>query len=712
MYKCINKIALNVFFCLIYSIGFAQIFKIDSLSSKGILLNKGWKWHTGDHPNWSKVDFDDSKWENIDPTKDIFDLPQVSKKGDIFWLRLSLFISDSALKEALIMTIRQSGASEVFLNGKLIQRIGVLSKDKNQIKAFSSSREPFNFPIQSGHPQILAIRYAFQPNIFYGTHFGGSNTILSIELTSLKTWHKKETQAQFRAKWDIVVAGIFTTLFILFFAFYLFFPEQKINLYFSIYTALQIYPYGSGFYVVKYIENYYWISNAFITTAVVAFSFLLLAVYRLFNQKIGIIFLIIILLGISCIPLALFVYDWGWVVFGVLFNFSVNLELLRISIIGVLKNKRGAWFIASGGLLFCASWFLFLYSNANGLESIASYFYSLAQIVIPLSVALNLGYNFAQTNHSLQQKLTEVEILSNEKQQLLATQNETLERQVAERTAELKASQNQLIQSEKLASLGELTAGIAHEIQNPLNFVNNFSELSVDLVKDLKEEIEKPIIDKEYVGELFGDLSQNQEKINHHGKRAAAIVKGMLEHSKASTGKKERTNINALADEYARLAYSNQRSKNEDFTVDIETYFVETLPQIDLIPQDIGRALVNIINNAFWAVQEKEKRRVEQGVSTFKPMITLSTEKAPSSEQGDSAEGGWVLIQVKDNGIGMSEATKAKIFQPFFTTKPTGQGTGLGLSLAYDIVKAHGGEIRVETIEGEGSVFNIQIHIN
>jgi signal transduction histidine kinase len=264
----------------------------------------------------------------------------------------------------------------------------------------------------------------------------------------------------------------------------------------------------------------------------------------------------------------------------------------------------------------------------------------------------------------------------------------------------LRSTQAQLIQSEKLASLGELTAGIAHEIQNPLNFVNNFSELSVDLAKELKEEIKKSDKDWELIEDLTNDLSQNQEKINHHGKRASSIVKGMLEHSKASTGKKESTDINALVDEYTRLAYSNLRSKNEDFTVNIETQLDETLPQIDLIPQDIGRVLLNIINNAFWAVQEQEKSTTEQGVSGYQPTIALSTK----------AEKDLLIITITDNGIGMSETTKAKIFQPFFTTKPTGEGTGLGLSLAYDIVtKGHGGTLEGESVEGEGSEFTIRL---
>ncbi|WP_394993968.1 ATP-binding protein [Emticicia sp.] len=255
--------------------------------------------------------------------------------------------------------------------------------------------------------------------------------------------------------------------------------------------------------------------------------------------------------------------------------------------------------------------------------------------------------------------------------------------------SQLKSTQAQLIQSEKLASLGELTAGIAHEIQNPLNFVNNFSELSVDLIKEIQDERKKTIEkrDELLVNELLDDLAQNQEKINHHGKRASSIVKGMLEHSRASTGVKELTDINALADEYLRLAYHGLRAKDSSFNSDFKTDFDENLPKIEVIPQDIGRVLLNLINNAFYAVREVEK-----------PLVVIKTEQTNNQ----------VIIKVTDNGTGMTDEVKAKIFQPFFTTKPTGQGTGLGLSLTYDIVtKGHGGTLEVESTEGVGTTFII-----
>jgi signal transduction histidine kinase len=269
---------------------------------------------------------------------------------------------------------------------------------------------------------------------------------------------------------------------------------------------------------------------------------------------------------------------------------------------------------------------------------------------------------------------------------------------IEETLSELKATQKQLIQSEKMASLGELTAGIAHEIQNPLNFVNNFSEVSGELVDELNEELEKG--DLEEVKFISADLKQNLQKINHHGQRASSIVKGMLEHSRKSSGTKELTDINALADEYLRLAYHGLRAKDKDFNAEMLTDFDANLPKIEVIPQDIGRVLLNLINNAFQAVSEEGERRKQQDDLDYKPLVSVKTKLTANSQ---------VLIAIKDNGPGIPDEIKDKIFQPFFTTKDTGKGTGLGLSLAYDIVKAHGGEIVVECVENRGSCFNITL---
>jgi signal transduction histidine kinase len=261
--------------------------------------------------------------------------------------------------------------------------------------------------------------------------------------------------------------------------------------------------------------------------------------------------------------------------------------------------------------------------------------------------------------------------------------------------ANLQATQKQLVQSEKMASLGELTAGIAHEIQNPLNFVNNFSEVSTELVKEMVQEVDKGNTDE--VKAIAKDVVQNLEKINHHGQRAADIVKGMLQHSRSSSGVKEPTDINALADEYFRLAYHGLRAKDKTFNATMKADFDESIGKINIIPQDIGRVVLNLITNAFYAVNEKSK----QGIADNEPTVSVVTKKVNHQ----------VEIRVADNGNGIPAKIVDKIFQPFFTTKPTGQGTGLGLSLSYDIVKAHGGELKVETKEGMGTEFIIQLPI-
>lgn len=299
----------------------------------------------------------------------------------------------------------------------------------------------------------------------------------------------------------------------------------------------------------------------------------------------------------------------------------------------------------------------------------------------------------AEERRRIEAKKQELEYLVSERTAEITRQKEELEQTVEE----LKATQTQLIQSEKMASLGELTAGIAHEIQNPLNFVNNFSEVSIELIDELAEEQGKPDRDAELEAELLNDLKQNLQKITHHGTRASSIVKGMLQHSRASTGQREPTDLNGLADEYLRLAYHGLRAKDKSFNAQLKTDFDPSLGEISMVSQDMGRVLLNLFTNAFYAVQKRQQQGTDP---SYQPTVSVSTR----------CNDGEAVIIVTDNGIGIPNDLKRKIFQPFFTTKPTGEGTGLGLSLAFDIVvKGHTGTLTVDSTEGQGTTFTITL---
>ncbi len=327
-------------------------------------------------------------------------------------------------------------------------------------------------------------------------------------------------------------------------------------------------------------------------------------------------------------------------------------------------------------------------------------FYESWQVYFVCATLFAFGWIFARWASSQKQR---------KELEMATRRNAVLDQLVAERTAELtkqkeelqetikllQATQAQLIQQEKLASLGELTAGIAHEIQNPLNFVNNFSEVSVELIDEMQEELTKG--DTEEAGFIADDLKQNLQKIIHHGKRADSIVKGMLQHSRAGGDSKEPTDINKLADEYMRLSYHGLRAKDKSFNAELVIKLDENLPLTKVVAQDVGRVLLNLFTNAFYATHQKKLAD-----PSYRPVVELTT-----VQQGNN-----IIITVKDNGTGIPDAIKDKIMQPFFTTKPTGEGTGLGLSLSYDIiVNAHGGKIDINSAEGQGAEFKISLPV-
>ena len=695
--------------CQLFSYGQQTgIFKIDSLPPTGILLDSGWAWHQGDDAEWAKPGNSNSGWKEMHPEKFIVDALAPAERGSAGWLRLH-FTMPVYEKENYALMIEQSGATQIFFNGEKIKEYGVIDNEKKQIKAFNPLGKPLLiFPKTTG-VQILAVRYYFQPGMTYRNIFNLQHFFFRAKL--IKNGNAVNIYSAHRA--PIIEGfnvGFCLVFFITHFILYLFYPVSKSNLLFSLWAFFSLI--GNIYFVKQYSSNFVEVRSFNAVVVLIAFMFanmsLTFSLYLLLKQKIRLLILVIFLLYLSNAFITLYGDNNVWSYISFCLEILGPLLILIIAFNGVRQKVSGAYIIAGGAICYIVFWTAFSLSFLLNMgPNINDITFHLADFVFPVSISLVLGLEFRFINKSLTQKLKDIEILALEKQQILALQNQTLEQQVTERTSalnqsleNLKSTQSQLIQKEKMASLGELTAGIAHEIQNPLNFVNNFSDVNKELLIEMQDEMDKGNIAD--AKEIASDVIANEEKINHHGKRADAIVKGMLQHSRSSTGVKEPTDINALADEYLRLSYHGLRAKDKSFNATLKTDFDETIGNINIIPQDIGRVILNLITNAFYAVNEKNLSAVVTPAAVkYEPTVSISTKKLNEK----------VEIKVTDNGSGIPQKIVDKIFQPFFTTKPTGQGTGLGLSLSYDIVKAHNGELKVETKEGEGATFILSIPI-
>ena len=692
----------------------ADTIRIDRLPTTGLLLQKGWRYHAGDDPAWARPGFDDRTWGTLNPTRPRQLLPLRLRTG-ISWLRLRFRLGDSLRLGALLLQGNSEYESwELYLNGRLMQRQGVLAADPTRVRPSGVNPEPVDVPGTGLAEQVLAVRLA--PGNPPPLLLGNETPLFSMRLLGGAQLRKMETERTDARTIFIAVGGVAGMLLLLHLAFFYYNPARRANLYFALYTgALTL---GAlGFWFLPKLE----LSSPveFLAYTVLTYLFLVLsslwaarALYALFGFRPGWLY---VSLCVSCGGLmvyhALHFLAGGSAFLAFLMAIALaTAEQLRLT--GrALRQRRGGSFIIGTGfaltLLAVLGVLALLASGAQVSLLVSSLTFPLIFLPPALAISLFLAREFAQDAQLLQVKLREVERLSaqtlaqeQDKQALLAAQNETLETQVMQRTGELQrsladlhATQAQLIQKEKMASLGELTAGIAHEIQNPLNFVNNFSEVSSELMEELREA--QAAGDSEEVAALATDVTQNLVKITEHGRRAAGIVRGMLEHSRTSTGEREPTDLNQLADEYLRLAYQGLRAKDKTFNATLERDYATGLPLVEAVAGDLGRVLLNLFGNAFYAVQKRQ----QMGQAGYAPTVSVSTQR----------ENGHVQIRVSDNGTGMSPAVQAKIFQPFFTTKPTGEGTGLGLSLSHDIIaQGHGGKLAVESQEGEGTTFLVE----
>ena len=623
------------------------------------------------------------------------------------WFKKLFVVPDSLRGKPVLCWIGQFGASEIYLDGQLVKSYGVINSDFKQGN-YVIPRGPFL--VQLDH------RVSHTWTVLYSNR----KTYTQVVTENLNGfWLLMATESRLSIKQDVIANHSiisFSLIFsfaIFFFCVFLFYPNRKSSLLTSIFLLdfacifLSIYISEGTVDIYNYII-YYKLWKSF----VIALNFILIITINTLYYGKWIKRNWFILLGMSLTVLLIWLVPKLWS-FAPVVLLLLWVESIRISIVGIKHQKPGFWILLIG-ILVGMFFFFFFIDNTFGYFDFfnVSLFQKsgrlLSDLLNPLMFALQLAWEFGSSNRRLQDKLGEVQVLSAsnlakelEKQQILASQNETLEREVFERTnslnqslEHLQATQKQLVQSEKMASLGELTAGIAHEIQNPLNFVNNFSELSNELIAEMNGELDKGYTKSAKL--IAEDIRLNLEKINHHGKRADAIVKGMIQHSRGGSGEKEPTNINALAKEWLQLSYSGYCAKEKDFNAVVKTDFDPSIKEINVIPQEIGRVLLNIYNNAYYAMSVEAIAKKETG---YTPMIVVRTKQYIDK----------VEITVSDNGGGIPQIVLEKIFQPFFTTKPTGQGTGLGLSLSYDIIKTHGGEIEVVSTAETGTSFIIHI---
>ena len=676
----------------------------DSLFSDYGILDLGnrddWRFHPGDDVTWANPNFDDSDWMYYKPSGLTEPIPDSLWNG-YGWFRYRFAADSSAYTKITHLYFSTYGAAEVYLDGKLLQKSGAFSTDlRGEKRSMSSNRIFPAVLMQPAEYHLLAVRFSYHKGKGYKELLGKyARTFgFSIELGT-DYWDQRARKRDKRAQQEFYILGTLLLLVVFLHGFlFVLFPAERSNLYIAIVASLLflhiIVSYGGLLFEYDILQYILFIRIPFIILFMTSLSMFPFTLNSMFNQKPRLIHKILIWL-FPIFTMANFILSGHVpnVPIAIVFP-SIVIYFSAQVLLQALRNKqKGVWIVAVAFLsviIAAVTWVFYTKYAKNFRIEIHSFLMYMIYGSVPLGLTAFMATRFRDLYKNLEQKVKE----------RTHELNQSLEN--------LRSTQSQLIQSEKMASLGQLTAGIAHEIQNPLNFVNNFSEVNTELIDEADQEIDKGNISE--VKTILKDIKENEQKINHHGKRADSIVKGMLQHSRSNTGHKEPTDINALADEYLRLSYHGMRAKDKLFNAEYKTDFDPKLPKINVIPQDIGRVLLNLINNAFYAVHVHVETRhalslqqtPPQPQPDYNPSVIVSTKNKASH----------VEIRVKDDGSGIPAHIIDKIFQPFFTTKPTGQGTGLGLSLAYDIVKAHGGEIKVESNEGKGTEFIIQLPFN
>lgn len=670
-----------------------------------LTLMDGWVFKAGNNKDWARTDLDTKDWQKLKP-KDL-SVKYADKNGRVEgWFRAKLILDSTVKNQLTGFTDRTWGACDVYINGVEAARFGNTdSASFEDSRSYRKISVPYYF--ETGKEYLIALHFVdnklmLRPNQLK-SEISGLQNLLRLTGPEFEQEHLRHWATM--TLYDGLLCSVTVVLSLLFWLIYWLNPSEKNIRRFAIgSTSLAVISLAEAF---KFVEgaSYFHINAMDLVSSMGIFlffcyiPFILAGVFeKKVNKYVAAILIFVYFVG------QIWMFDIPLTVIFIAsaIPFSVSVYYLALS----FKKASGAqWAIVAGFMIAFIALLIHLSLNFFAKNGVGTMIYVLTYTLSPpIGMMIYVAIRFKENINEVRRNAAEVVRLSEEKRERALQQQKILEEEVAKQTAELRttltdlrATQSQLIQSEKMASLGELTAGIAHEIQNPLNFVNNFSEVSAELIDEMNEELNKG--DLEEAKAISSDIKQNLEKITYHGKRADAIVKGMLQHSRSGSDKKELTDINALCDEYVRLSYHGLRAKDKTFNAKFETSFDPAVEKINVLAQDIGRVILNIINNAFYATNEKAKQNIEG----YQPTVSVSTKRLDNTVQ----------ISIADNGNGIPKQVIDKIFQPFFTTKPTGEGTGLGLSLSYDIVKkGHDGELYVETKQGEGTTFIIQLPLN
>ncbi len=674
----------------------------------------GWVFHQGNDTNWAKKDIDLSGWKILKPTE--LSLKYADSTGRVeAWFRVNIKLDSSLGNKLFGVDLGSWAASDLYVNGELVTsngNTGIYGKPFRE--GNPNAKLSYHANLKAGEVYTIAIHFVDYKSKLppYQLRSEATRNLYNfMVLTGSKYDSYVLEYIRQNSIFSSISLSICVILSLLFWILFIQNPTEK-NLRLTAYgtTGLTI-TYFSIFQLqyasANYITYDIWtiVNGIFGSTSIIL---LLLIIVNIFKRKVTkalkifIAISFIVLVATNFFPL--YLNNILSLTFTALFFI-----LCIYYIVSSWGNLKGAQWAVVVGLIFFLLLLLVLYINKTLLSGLSGSYFNrnllptISSLSFPISLLVYVSMRFKEIIKEVQANAHKVVELSEEKREQALSQQKVLEEEVARQTGEirqtlenLKSTQSQLIQSEKMASLGELTAGIAHEIQNPLNFVNNFSEVSTELLDEMNEELNKGDIEEAKAISL--DIKQNLEKITHHGKRADSIVKGMLQHSRSSSGIMEPTNLNALCDEYLRLSYHGLRAKDKSFNVTIQTNFDTTIEKVNLIPQDFARVVLNLLTNAFYTVDEKYKN-LNIG-NSYQPTVTIATK----------ANANNITVTVTDNGNGMPPEVIEKIFQPFFTTKPTGKGTGLGLSLSYDIIKkGHNGELKVSSTENEGTTFSILI---